>query len=227
MATILLTGGATRNPIDATRYISAGASGETAIAVGNALRRERGPADRILLLGSAEAGLRAQLAQWGAPGDSRSFLPFGSTRDLLEQMRAHASSADVIVHSAAVGDYEAAPLATKIPSQRPEITIRMTPAPKILDQLRGWAPHAFLVSFKAGSPEWSAETLETVARAQLHRTGSDLVFANNLGALNTSAMIVSAKDTTNHARRGGAIAALILAIQASAQYAGTRMQPQT
>lgn len=196
MAFVLLSAGATRNPVDAIRYVSAHATGQTGVSLARALR----PRHEVLLLGSAEACLRA--------GD----LPteeFGSTRDLMARvehhLRRHPDCA--FVHSAAVGDYEAEPLATKIPSGRPEMLIRMRPAPKILDQVRGWAPDCFLVSFKAGSPELSLDELEAIARAQLHRSGSDLVFANRLGALQ-QVLLVGRGATERFAERGPAIAAL-------------------
>lgn len=219
MAMILLTGGATRNPIDATRYVSAGASGETAILLGNILGRTH----LVRMLGSAEANLRARLAGWGVPGDTRQFLPFGSTRDLEALMRAQTPLADVVVHSAAVGDYEAPPLLTKIPSQRPELVVRMTPAPKILDQIRAWAPHAFLASFKAGSPEWTAEELEGIARAQLVRTDSNVVFANLLGQLESSCMLVQRESAQRYATRAEAVSALGELLDAAAAQADIRL----
>jgi phosphopantothenoylcysteine synthetase/decarboxylase len=120
----------------------------------------------------------------------------------------------VVIHSAAVGDYEAAALTTKIPSGSPELVLRLHPAPKILDQVRGWAPDVFLVSFKAGSPELSAAELEAIARAQLRRTGSDLVFANVLGAIETTVLLVSEATTEAFGRRADAIAALCARIPA-------------
>lgn len=202
MSFVLVTAGATRNPVDAIRYLSANASGRTGVAIAQALD----PHHDVLLLGSVEANLRAG----GLKTEE-----YGSTRDLMARMEAHlrAHPDAVVVHSAAVGDYEAEPRATKTPSGQPELVLRLRPAPKILDQVRGWAPRAFLVSFKAASPELDLDTIEAIARAQLGRTGSDLVFANRLGALDATTMLVGRDTTTRFVHREDAVAALIAAIR--------------
>ena len=119
----------------------------------------------------------------------------------------------VVVHSAAVGDYEAAPNASKIPSGQAEISIRLTPGPKILDQIRGWAPRCRLVSFKAARPGLNPQELTDIARAQLLRTSSDLVFANVLGEIESSVILVERDREQPFAERLRAIEALIQRIQ--------------
>jgi phosphopantothenoylcysteine decarboxylase/phosphopantothenate--cysteine ligase len=199
MRPVLLTAGATRNPVDAIRYLSAHATGRTAIDLAARLRGSHA----VHLLGSAEAVLRAP--------HGLSVEEFTSTRDLMARMerwvRAHPDG--VVVHSAAVGDYEAEPLATKIPSGAPELVLRLRPGPKIVDHVKGWAPGVFLVSFKAASPETTAEQLADIARRQLERTGSDLVFANVLGALDTSVLLVTPAVTISFPHRTEALAALV------------------
>lgn len=201
MSHVLVTAGATRNPVDAIRYLSANASGRTGVEVATRLAARH----TVLLLGSGEACLRA---------GSLPHEEFTSTRDLMARMEHHIRlhPRGAIVHSAAVGDYEAEPLATKIPSGRPEMVIRMRPAPKILDHIRGWAPDCYLVSFKAASPELALDEIEAIARAQLLRTASDLVFANRLGSLEQTAMLVGRTTTRRFIARGDAIAALVAAI---------------
>ena len=113
------------------------------------------------------------------------------------------------MHSAAVGDYEANAIATKIPSGAPELVLRLHPGPKIIDHVRKWAPDCYLCSFKAGSPDWDDARLEAVARAQLERTNSDLVFANRLGELGTSCMILDRTGTDRFASRPAAIQNLL------------------
>ncbi len=198
----LITAGATRNPVDAIRYLSANATGNTGIAIAHALATRLG----VRVLGSAEACLRARLAD-----PSIATREYTSTRDLMAKMEEElrARLGGVLVHSAAVGDYEAEPTTTKLPSGQPELVLRLTPGPKIVDQVRGWDPDVFLVSFKAGNPEWDEATLEAVARAQLERTRSDLVFANRLGALGTSCLIVSAGGTERFGARDVAVGRLV------------------
>ncbi len=211
MKPILLTAGATRNRVDAIRYLSAFASGGTALSLIDGLGD--GP---LHLLGSAESLLRARLAVAerrlaGLPDWKLKMEEYGGTRDLQDRMctwlKAHPDG--IVVHSAAVGDYEAAPNSSKIPSGQAEIFIRLTPAPKILDQIRGWAPACRIVSFKAGAPGLTPSELTSIARAQLRRTGSDLVFANVLGELEASVILVEEAAEVAHPQRNRAVAALL------------------
>lgn len=210
MRDLLVTAGATRNPVDAIRYLSANATGQTGVALAARLSTSHRPH----LLGSVEACLRAP--------QGLSTETYGSTRDLYARVerwsRAHPGAA--IVHSAAVGDYEVPPeeLATprKIASGAPELVLRLVPTVKILDHIRGWCPDAFLVSFKAAAPGKTPEELEAIARAQLRRTSSDLVFANVLGALRTSVLLVDARTTRAFADRDAAVEALARRVEARA-----------
>lgn len=185
---VLITGGATRNGIDAIRYMSAHATGNTAVDLTRLLvapqRRERLTRSNLVtvdFLGSAEACLRLRVAELEAGEDFAVAEEFFSTRDLLARMQRLVPYADVVIHSAAVGDYEWDTTAAKIPSGQPEVTVKGRPAPKILDLVRGWNPECVLVSFKACSPETSQADLERIALAQLQRTRSDFVVGNVIG----------------------------------------------
>jgi len=206
MRRVLITAGATRNPIDAMRYISAFSSGATGVWLGRELQAAGLP---VLLLGSAEARLRAP----ELPGEE-----FTSTRDLLARMErlVLATPGMVVVHAAAVGDYEAATSGGKIASGQPELTLLLTPTPKIVDHLKRWDPTMFLVSFKAAPPETGPEDLRRIADNQRRRTGSDLVFANVLGSLHSGVQLVSAESARTWSERAPGLAALRDAILAVA-----------
>ena len=155
------------------------------------------------LLGSREAILRAGRT----PIDLEEY---GSTRDLLARLQARIQAAPScgVVHSAAVGDYEAVPSAEKIPSGRETLTLNLRPTPKILDAIRGWGLTGPLVSFKAASPETTDEALVAIARAQLRRTRSDRVFANVIGRTNSNVFLVDETEAVRFEARADAIAAL-------------------
>jgi phosphopantothenoylcysteine synthetase/decarboxylase len=173
---VLITCGATRNPVDAMRYLSARSTGQTGLQIARALR-DRG--HRVRVLGSAEAALRAP---------DLAVEEYGSTRDLFDRMRDAilAAPTGAVIHAAAVGDYEvAAPDAGKTPSGRAEWLLRLVPTPKIADHVRGWGLTGPFITFKAGAPETSVDDLHRIAAAQRARTGSDRVFANVLGRLGT------------------------------------------
>jgi len=204
MRPVLITAGATRNPVDAIRYLSASATGRTGVAVATAL--EAGGADTHLLA-SPEAALRAPA--------HLSTDRYGSTRDLMARMKAWLTlhPDGVVVHSCAVGDYEVAASDHKIASNQDELVLRLTPTPKILDHLKRWAPDCRVVSFKAASPETTPERLVEIAQAQRARTGSDLVFANVIGDLERSVWLVDDAPTA-FPDRGAAVATLIARVQA-------------
>lgn len=196
---VLVTAGATRNPIDAMRHISANSSGRTGVGLAQAWRTA---GHDVHLLGSPEAVLRAS---------SLSAEVFGSTRDLMRRMeawvRAHPDGA--VVHAAAVGDYEVADAeGGKIPSGKDEVVLSLSPTPKIADAVRGWGHLGALVTFKAAGPGTSADDLVRLASKQRSRTGSDLVFANVLGRIGTDVALV-AEDVRWFADRSDALQALI------------------
>ena len=200
MRPLLVTCGATRNPVDAIRFMSAYSSGRTGVAIAEQRAAAGG---RVHLLGSPEAALRV--------GGGVTAEVYGATRDLMARMKTWitANPGGVVVHAAAVGDYEAPPEASKIPSGLDELVIRLRRTPKIADHVRGWDPGVFFVTFKAASPETTPDQLVGIARRQLDRTGSDLVFANVIGALSKSVILVEADTAAAIADRGAAIAALV------------------
>jgi phosphopantothenoylcysteine synthetase/decarboxylase len=204
---VLLTAGATRNPIDAIRVLTANATGRTSVDVA---ARLAAAGARVHLLGSPEAALRAEAA--GLPAEV-----YGSTRDLMARMeawvRAHPDGA--LIHAAAVGDYESADgVATKLPSGRAELVLWLVPGPKIADHVRGWGLRGPYVTFKAASPETTDLDLVAIARAQRARTGCDLVFANVLGRLDRGVYLVG-DEAVRHERRDAAIAALVAGVLAA------------
>ncbi len=195
---VLVTAGATRNPIDRMRYLSAWSSGETGVTLARLLATDH----PVHLLGSPEALLRA--------GDLRSVEVFSSTRHLMDRMeawvRGHPDGA--VLHAAAVGDYEADPIDGKVESGRTEWILRLRPAPKIADRLKEWGPQLRLVTFKAAAPGTGREELVAIARRLLVRTRSDLVFANVLDHLATDVALVEADAVRFFDRRDAAVATL-------------------
>jgi phosphopantothenoylcysteine synthetase/decarboxylase len=199
---VLVTAGATRNPIDAMRFISANSSGRTGVRLARAWQAA---GHSVHFLGSPEAVLRY------GEGSTETF---GSTRDLMDRMERwvllHPHGA--VVHAAAVGDYECAEASSsKLPSGRPEVTLALTPTPKIANAVRGWGLRGCFVTFKAAAPETSSDELLALARAQRERTQSDLVFANVLGRLGQGIAIVG-DGVTWFDRRDEALEALISAV---------------
>jgi phosphopantothenoylcysteine synthetase/decarboxylase len=163
------------------RHIAAFSSGRTGVRIAEILR-ERG-AD-VHLLGSSEAVLRAERIP--------STETFTSTRDLMARMRnwLREHPKGWVIHSAAVGDYEAVAEKGKIASGQESLTIHLQAAPKIIDHLKAWAPESKLVGFKAAGPETSTEGLVAACRTLGFRCRANWVFGNVLGELEHTATLV-------------------------------------
>jgi phosphopantothenoylcysteine synthetase/decarboxylase len=196
MRPVLITAGATRNPVDSMRFISANSSGRTSAALAAQLPGST-------LLGSPEAVLRA-------PG-SATTETYSTTRDLMARMQrwVRGNPGAVVVHAAAVGDYEAAEVeAGKIASGEDELVIRLKKTPKIADHVLGWDPSCVLVTFKAAPPETEGEQLIAICRTQLRRTGSALVVGNVIGRLGSTTTLVDADGSEAFDDRASALYAL-------------------
>jgi len=196
MRPVLITAGATRNPVDAMRFISANSSGRTSAALAEEL-----PGSTFL--GSPEAVLRAP--------SSATCETFTTTADLMERMRTWvgANPGGVVVHAAAVGDYRTAePSPGKLPSGQEELVLRLVRTPKIADHIKDWDLSCRLVTFKAAPPETEGEELIGICRAQLARTRSELVVGNVIGRLSSTTTLVDADSSERFDDRRAALRAL-------------------
>lgn len=183
---LLITAGATRNPIDSMRYISANASGKTGVWLGTKCSKYFD----VHLLGSKLALLQA------APDLSTE--EFFSTDDLLKRMntwlKKHPNG--VVIHSAAVGDFKCKEASEGKISSGSSLTLELIPTPKILDQIKTWAPESFLISFKAAAPTTNLKQLISIASAQAERTQSDIVFANVIGNIQHQCILIEKENKT-------------------------------
>ncbi len=129
---VLLTAGATREPIDAVRFVSNVSTGATGAALADALAA----AGHEVTLLHGEGAVRPC-------GDRVICGAFTSTEHLGERLRATLAdgSYDVIIQAAAVADYRPEVThAGKLSSYADQMTIRLVPTPKLLPQLKGWSP---------------------------------------------------------------------------------------
>jgi hypothetical protein len=177
MRPILLVGGAPRVPVDAVRYLMVTASGVTALAIERRLRARSLGAD--LLLG-ADA----------APGVPARRYPDRAHLELELRAWISAHREGVVVMSAAVNDYEVAGVESrrgggaperlapgaKLASGAEEVLIRLRPAGKVIDQLRGWGLAGPIVGFKYEG----RDTVLASAEALRRRVGAAAVVANSI-----------------------------------------------
>ena len=201
---VLITAGATRNPIDSMRVITANSSGQTGVWLASALYNQGHPVD---LLGSPRA--LAILPR------TISGQEYGSTRDLEAKMRAWVIQhpTGIVIHCSAVGDFECRTTENqKIPSGQ-AITLELYPTPKILDQIKEWTSSCVLVSFKAAPPMTTHADLLNIASKQLVRTQSDIVFANVIGRTSTDVLLVQPTGQQMYHDRSDGLNALLIALE--------------
>jgi phosphopantothenoylcysteine synthetase/decarboxylase len=186
---ILVTAGNTRTMIDRVRCITNVFTGRTGANIAaEAVRRGH----TVTLLTSHPEVL--------PPAEGLTVQPY-QTFDDLHRLMAEAvigGGFDAIIHSAAVSDYHvggvfAAPAhdsvtlppltdvsAGKVKSSHPELWLRLTPAPKLVDKVRSeWGFRGVLVKFKLEVGVSEAELLEIAERSRLH-SHADLMSANTL-----------------------------------------------
>jgi phosphopantothenoylcysteine synthetase/decarboxylase len=176
MREVLLVGGAPRVSVDAVRYLTVAASGNTAVELQRVLSLYH-------CLSTLLLGLDANPAAVAQRYQDRAELE----RALQLWIKAH--SQGVIVLSAAINDYTVAQITSrrgtnqvviapgqKLPSGADEVTLQLKPATKVIDQLRDWGHRGPLVAFKYED----RETVIQSALALRKRVNATLVVANSL-----------------------------------------------
>ena len=174
---ILLTAGATREPIDAVRFLSNVSTGRTGALLAVALAAQ-GHAVTLL---HGEAAVR--------PIQVTDTEIFASTADLQTALRRHLATGgyDAVIHCAAVSDYRPAETSTgKMTSYAAELTVRLVPTPKLLPELKAYAAPRPLkvIGFKLTAGADAAGRAAAVAK--LFAAGTvDAVIHNDMDDLAT------------------------------------------
>ncbi len=165
MARILITGGPTREPIDAVRFVSNRSSGRTAAAIASeALRRGH---DVDLVLGPADveppAGARVARVETCA--------------EMLEACRRLHPACDAVIGAAAVSDFRpATPLAGKRRREDGAWSVELVPNPDILAELAAGKGARIHIGFAL---QWErGEEAVRKAREKLAKKGLDWVVLN-------------------------------------------------
>jgi phosphopantothenoylcysteine decarboxylase/phosphopantothenate--cysteine ligase len=174
---ILITAGATREPIDAVRFLSNVSTGRTGALLADALAAQ---GHWVTLLHGAAAQRPARVSETET---------FTSTADLQAALRRRLGTGayDAVIHCAAVSDYKPdTSHAGKMSSYAAELTLRLVPTPKLLPDLKAYAaPHPLkVIGFKltagADAPSRAA------AVAKLFAAGTvDAVIHNDMDDLAT------------------------------------------
>lgn len=172
---VLVTAGPTLEYIDPIRVITNRSSGKMGIAiVKEALRRG---AEATLIYGPGTA----------LPPQGVRVAHVKTTKEMYEAVISELKSTryDIFIAAAAVADF--APERAynyKVPtSGTPELTLRLNPTPKIVNEVKKVQPGTFLAAFKA---EYNMSDNELINRAYelLKSADADLVVANDIGRKN-------------------------------------------
>ncbi|HLP03429.1 MAG TPA: phosphopantothenoylcysteine decarboxylase [Opitutaceae bacterium] len=202
---LLVTAGATREPLDEVRFVSNVSSGATGAAL----------ADGLLALGHDVALLRGESA--ARPQHVHDCETFSSCADLLAklQRRLAAGGFDAVVMTAAVADYRPdLAQAGKIRSDADELVVRLVRNPKILPQLKAMSPRALrVVGFKF-TVAADAEAAREAVAAQWAAGGVDLTVHNDLHEIRSAALhpFHLYRDPLNTPRRVAGVPALVDAL---------------
>ncbi len=174
--TVLVTAGATREHLDPVRFLSNPSTGRMGVAVARA----------AMELGARVLVVHAHLEVPLPPGVEAVFA--SSAVELERAVRAHRDRADLVVMTAAVGDWmpaRVAPEKLKKEAAGETWTLELVRTPDILaglgaDRARTSDGQPWLVGFAAETAGGDALRLASLAREKLARKGCDALFANDV-----------------------------------------------
>lgn len=164
---IVITAGATREPIDAVRHISNFATGNLGVVLAQEARK-RGYAV-TLLFGYGETMI---------PEDIET-IRFTTTDDLLEKALSEIEDADIYISTAAVSDFAPVYTDEKISSDQEELVIRLKPTPKVLREVKKKACKTTrFVAFKLTYKEEENRLVQKAVKS--YGDIADIIVANDL-----------------------------------------------
>jgi phosphopantothenoylcysteine decarboxylase/phosphopantothenate--cysteine ligase len=177
----IVTAGPTYEPLDAVRRLTNLSTGRLGCELANFLVA-RGHRVTLLI---------GQMATWRSEPQAQRVEAFSTGADLAERLQRMAGQpVDAVFHAAAVSDFAFGKVwqrlpggelievsAGKLPSASGELLAELAPTPKILHQLRGWFPPAFLAGWKY---EVQGDRAAVLAKAegQMRENQTDACVAN-------------------------------------------------
>ncbi|MDB6093921.1 MAG: coaBC [Verrucomicrobia bacterium] len=179
---ILVTSGATAEPIDAMRVLSNISTGQTGAGLASYLANAGHDVVLLRARGSATAE---------APCREETFFTFGELASALERLLVE-ENFDAVIHAAAVSDFAVESVEVNGVAQdlrRAKLDSRGTPVlrlrqnPKLVERLRALSrnPAVLLVAFKL-TREAAPPAVATAVSDLFARSGADLVVHNDLAA---------------------------------------------
>ena len=162
---VVVTAGATSEPMDPVRYITNHSTGKMGYAVARA----------CMLRGADVTLLTAQTALRPVPFVKT--VPFTTAQDLFEGVKKYSADADALVMAAAVADYRPAEVADeKIKKSNGELSLKLERTQDILAWVGAHKPEGLFV---CGFSMETEHLLEN-SSVKLHKKNMDMIVANNL-----------------------------------------------
>lgn len=197
---ILITAGGTRAYIDEVRWIGNVASGRFGADIAKACLAAGAEVVHLHAEGAqlpfhhsidltrdlepqiAECREEARLAgEWLSRYRTVPFKKVSEYASQLQQLL-QSEQFDIVFLSAAVSDYAPHELPGKIRSNEDEIVVRLARVPKLIAQVKRWAPDIFQVGFKLLAGASEVELIEAATEAT-RENRSDVTVANDLRPL--------------------------------------------
>lgn len=187
---VLVTAGGTIEKIDDVRFIGNKSTGKMGASL----------ADECVLRGAEVTLLRARSAV-----EPRYVMQqveeFETIEDLQELVRKHVSGVDIVIHTAAVGDFRVKEKQSGKTSSKKGVVLALSPAIKISNTIKQWNPKVTLVLFKAEYAV-SEEALVKRAKEKLLESDADVIVANDVSkkdrgfAADTNEVLIVTKTET-------------------------------
>jgi phosphopantothenate-cysteine ligase/phosphopantothenoylcysteine decarboxylase/phosphopantothenate--cysteine ligase len=197
---ILVTAGNTQTPVDRVRCITNIFSGRTGAQIA-ARASDRG--HTVVFLSSHPEVLASLPATRPRAVPAWRVRPYRTFDDLDAAMGEEITGGkfDAVIHAAAVSDYRVAGVFThhegefrdaaagKVKGSHPELWLKLTPTPKLVDKIRSeWGFAGVLVKFKLEVGLSEEELLGVAERARVH-SSADLMVANTLEGMREWAVV--------------------------------------
>ena len=209
---VLVTAGSTQTPIDQVRCISNIFKGKTGGSIAQYFAKH-GTITTLLTSADSETWYRGMEGDHNAPfRDRLSVNQYQTFDELAKLMELEITTVkyDVIVHSAAVSDFQVGKVlsdagnvdkSAKISSSHQKLYLELTPTIKLIDQIRKpWGFTGKLVKFKLQVGISDLELL-AIARKSRQDSRADIIVANCLEWSRERAYIIDAQDQVKSVTR--------------------------
>ena len=160
---VLITAGATREPLDPVRFLSNRSSGK----MGYALATEAQARGAEVILVSGPSSLAAP--------SGVTTIHVETAQEMLDAVLAQVGSVDLFISTAAVADYRVATPAAGKGAKQQQVTLQLLANPDIVATVTARAEKPFCVGFAAETEQVKANALN-----KLQRKGLDMIAANQV-----------------------------------------------